>query len=112
MSGQRRMYAGRLRTPEQIERRRAWKKQHGDNGRRIFYGADYQRMVATVELAQEINAACAAKAAELWAEFNAKQREERQALNERLDNMAPEEIIAAAAESSLFSFSPRWEAAS
>ena len=62
----RRMYAGQLRTPEQIERRRAWKRQHNDNGRRIFFGADYQHMVATVELAQEINAACAAKAAELW----------------------------------------------
>ena len=78
------MYAGRMRTLEQIEHRRAWKRQHNDNGRRIFYGADYQHMVATVELAQEINAACAAKAAELRAEFNARVREENRAFNDRL----------------------------
>jgi hypothetical protein len=81
----RRFYAGQLRTPDQIERRRAWKRQHNDNAKRIFVCSLYIGMEHAFPYPREVvEATVGARIGGLWAEFKAKQAAERAAFNETL----------------------------
>jgi hypothetical protein len=94
----RRMYAGRMRTLEQIERRREWKRQHGDNARRVMVMGSYGFMAASPELARAFEMEALERIMPSYIAMQERHAKARRQLNEELATMTPEELLKATAD--------------